>query len=113
MDPFDPTSATIRPLAEYSERLPSGRKGKRLHRATLFRWASQGVRGGVVLETRRLGGCRYTCDKWGAEFMDATSAVDSLPHPRRSLPAEQRDRIRRAFNLAPGASTPAASTRAS
>jgi len=99
MDPFDPTSTQLRPLADYSERLPSSRRGKQFHRSTLWRWFSRGVRGGIALETQRLGGCRYTCDVWVAEFMRATTAADSLPKPRRSLPAEERDRIRREFNL--------------
>ena len=111
MDPFDPTSSKLRPLAEYSDRLPSSRRGKRLHRATLFRWVSPGVRDGIALQSVRLGGCRYTCDAWVADFMRATSAADSLPHARRSLPAEQRERIRREFNLdteaSPAASAPA------
>jgi hypothetical protein len=99
MHPFDPTSTQLRPLAEYSERLPSSRRGRKLHRSTLCRWMRGGVRGGIVLQTTRLGGCRYTCDAWVAEFMRAASAADSLPHPRRSLPAEEQDRIRREFDV--------------
>lgn len=101
METFDPTSPKLRPLAEYSDRLPSSRRGKRLHRATLFRWVSPGVRGGIALRSVRLGGCRYTSDAWVAEFMRATSAADSLPHPRRSVSAEKRERIRREFDLGP------------
>jgi len=39
--------------------LPRRRKGKRPHVATLFRWATLGVRG-VVLETIQCGGTRCT-----------------------------------------------------
>ena len=53
---INPKSDELRPLREYSGRLPSSRPGKRLNPSTLFRWASQGVRG-QVLETRLLGGC--------------------------------------------------------
>ena len=65
---INPKSDELRPLREYSGRLPSSRPGKRLNPSTLFRWASQGVRG-QVLETRLLGGTRVTCDAWVHEFM--------------------------------------------
>lgn len=99
MHAFDPASTQLRPLAEYSDRIPSSRRGKKLHRATLWRWAFDGVRGGIVLQTARLGGCRYTCDAWIAEFMRAASTADVLPRAQRALPAEDRERIRKEFNL--------------
>ncbi len=99
MDPLDPSSTQLRPLAVYSDRIPSSRRGKILHRATLWRWAFGGLRGGIILQTVRLGGCRYTCDAWIVEFMRAASAADSLPHPRRSLRPAERDRIRAEFDL--------------
>lgn len=45
--------------AAKSKCLPRRRKGKRPHVATLFRWATVGVRG-VVLETIQCGGTRCT-----------------------------------------------------
>ena len=45
--------------AAKSKHLPRRRKGKRPHVATLFRWATVGVRG-VVLETIQCGGTRCT-----------------------------------------------------
>lgn len=67
-DPIDPTCLCLRPLAEYSRRLPSSRSGKRLHRATLWRWALRGARG-RKLRTAALGGSRVTCDAWVWEFL--------------------------------------------
>lgn len=104
MTPFDPTSAELRPLAEYSERLPSSRRGKRVHRATLWRWALKGTRGGVLLPTVRLGGCRYTCDASVAEFMRRLSEPVPRNEVQASLPSGERDRIRQRFDLPEGAS---------
>jgi hypothetical protein len=36
--PIDPSCLRLRPLAEYSSRLPSSRPNSRLNRATLWRW---------------------------------------------------------------------------
>lgn len=71
-EPFDPTSKRFRPLAEYSNVLPSCRPGRRLHRATLWRWALKGV-GGVRLQTVSLGTARLTTDADIAAFMRALS----------------------------------------
>jgi hypothetical protein len=68
-EPLDPESHALRPLAEYAARLPSSRHGKRLNRATLWRWALKGVRGGRRLHTVALGYGRMTCDAWVWEFM--------------------------------------------
>lgn len=73
MDAIDPNCTRLRPLAEYSERLPSSRQGKRLNRATLWRWALKGMTDGRYLRTVGLGSGRFTCDAWVAQF---------LSHPR-------------------------------
>lgn len=57
MTPIDPQCTELRPLAEYSKRIPSSRAGKKLNRATLWRWALNGLQG-VKLETVRIGGGR-------------------------------------------------------
>lgn len=76
MEPFDSNSTQLRPLAEYSKRLPSTRQGKRLNRATLWRWALKGS-GGVILRTERLGGGRFTCDAYVADFIAQLSGDDA------------------------------------
>lgn len=68
MNTIDPGCRVLRPLAEYAWRLPSRRTGKRLNRATLWRWALRGVRG-RCLETVQLGGGRMTCDAWVWAFV--------------------------------------------
>lgn len=71
-EPFDPSSTRFRPLAEYSNLLPSSRPGRRLNRATLWRWALKGV-GGVRLQTVSLGSARLSTDADIAAFMRALS----------------------------------------
>lgn len=78
MNAFDPRCTNLRPLLEYSKRLPSSRPGKRLNRSTLIRWALHGVRGGVKLPTVCLGGCRFTSDAFVAEFMRQLTVADEL-----------------------------------
>jgi hypothetical protein len=46
-------------LEDVADYLPSSRRGKRLGRAVVFRWALHGVRG-TVLETMKVGGARFT-----------------------------------------------------
>lgn len=55
---IDITTEALLSLTEAARRLP-GRRGKRIHVATLHRWASRGVKG-VQLETVRVGGTRCT-----------------------------------------------------
>src|SRR5262245_51033290 len=102
MDPFDPTCTRLRPLAEYTGRLPSSRPGKRLNRATLWRWSLKGTSSRVLLQTARLGGCRYTCDAWVAEFMAALSAAPSAGAQAPPISDEERARILRHFGLGVG-----------
>jgi hypothetical protein len=99
MDPLDPTCTKQRPLAEYSERLPSSRPGKRLNRATLWRWSLKGTSDRVLLRTARLGGCRYTCDAWVAEFMAALSSSPASEASPPTMREEDRLRIAERFGL--------------
>jgi hypothetical protein len=85
--PFDPTSTELRPLAEYTDRIRSRRRCRKLNRATLWRWAMRGARGGKIrLETLLIGGGRFTSDAAVAAFMqalsqpEAPSAAATAPH---------------------------------
>jgi hypothetical protein len=99
MEPFDPTSTKLRPLAEYSDRLPSSRRGRMIHRATLWRWALKGTGGGILLPTVRLGGCRYTCDANVAQFMRQLSVPGPRPTAPNAMRPEERQRIAERFDL--------------
>lgn len=101
---IDPTCNELRPLAEYSRRLPSSRRGKRLNRATLWRWALRGARGGRRLRTVCLGSGRMTCDAWVWEFVGerGTPNPDSGSHGL-PLDGEARQRIARELGARGGA----------
>lgn len=73
MESLDQNCRQLRPLADYADRLPSSRRGKKLNRATLWRWALRGFPDGRYLRTVALGSGRFTCDAWVAQF---------LSHPR-------------------------------
>jgi uncharacterized protein DUF1580 len=56
---IDLASETLISFSDACRRLPSRRAGRPAHPATLYRWASEGVRG-VRLETIRVGGSLCT-----------------------------------------------------
>ena len=68
------------PLSEVPERLPFRRRGKRVHKSTVWRWASRGVRG-HKLKTWRVGGTTCTTQAAIDEFISLTS--ERTPSPRR------------------------------
>jgi hypothetical protein len=105
MHPLDPSDRQLRPLSEYTKRIPSRVPGKCLNRATLWRWALHGR-----LRTVQIGGGRFTCDAWVCEFIhggrsDARAPITPalraeldqitarLESPRRPIPPEERARI--------------------
>ncbi|MEK6677602.1 MAG: DUF1580 domain-containing protein [Planctomycetota bacterium] len=65
--------------AAKSKHLPRRRKGKRPHVATLFRWATVGVRG-IVLETIQCGGTRCTSVEALQRFFERCTDPSALPH---------------------------------
>jgi hypothetical protein len=76
------------PLAQAPKLLPPGRQGKRRHTATMFRWATIGLRG-VVLETVQVGGTRCTSRAALERFFAALTAqatgnsIPARPQPQR------------------------------
>lgn len=99
-DPFDPTDDRLRPLAEYTDRLPSRCRGRKLNRATLWRWALHGVRGGKVrLATWLLGGGRFTSDEAVAAFMEerAFAGTPEKPSAMDIISEQRRAAIRKRF----------------
>lgn len=96
--PIDPECRLLRPLAEYTTRLPSARKGKRLNRATLWRWSLRGVRG-RRLHTVLCGGSRMTCDAWVWEFLQGNPVKARTRRLRPGLRPDERRGIARALGL--------------
>ena len=77
------------------KRLPRRRKGKRPHVATLFRWATVGVRG-VVLETLQCGGTRCTSVEALQRFFerctDPSAPVSATTNKAREREIAQAER---------------------
>lgn len=53
------------------------RNGKKIHIATVFRWARKGL-GGRVLQSRLIGGVRYTTVAALNEFFDTNTIAASV-----------------------------------
>ena len=69
---IDLTTETVLSLTQATKLLPQRRKGKRPHVATLYRWASRGLRG-VKLETIQIGGTLCTSVPALQRFFEALS----------------------------------------
>jgi hypothetical protein len=65
---------TIVPLLHIREHIPSARRGKRLSKGVIFRWAKKGV-AGVVLETFKVGGSRFTSLEALQRFIDGQNCT--------------------------------------
>ena len=70
---IDPFEEELVPLAKIPEVLPRGQSGKKIHRATGFRWALKGIRG-IRLETIKVGGSRFTSHEALSRFIVHLSA---------------------------------------
>lgn len=89
---IDVNCESLLTLTEAAKRLPSRRPGKSPHVATLYRWASRGVRG-VVLDTVRIVGTGFTSVEAVGRFSRALterSAVPRVGGPRCGAPAGSR-----------------------
>jgi hypothetical protein len=90
-------------LAEAARVVPAFRPGKPTHAATVWRWASKGVRldnGTVVkLETCRIGGRQMTSRAALGRFIKAQTPpadMDMGPMPAQTTPAKRNRRAKRA-----------------
>ena len=57
------------PLSSVAKLLPTRADGRRIHTATIWRWATSGS-GGRRLRTVRLGRTHFTSSEWVREFLD-------------------------------------------
>lgn len=89
-DPADPQELIA--LRDVPAQLPT-RAGRRVHLATVHRWALRGV-AGQVLRTVSVGGQRATTLRWLSEWMERVAAarIGSTSKPR----LDPRDRRRKA-----------------
>jgi hypothetical protein len=96
VDMIDIKREQLLTLAEASRKLPSSRRGKKVHVATIFRWHKHGSRG-VKLECVRVGSSLMTTVEALQRFIERLSAVQeagsTLPPPIPTL--DERDVIAR------------------
>jgi hypothetical protein len=76
--PINTLTETVVPFAEAARRLPRLRGDRPVNPATLWRWASSGLRG-VVLETCRVGGTRCTSLEALSRFFAALTGRGTGP----------------------------------
>ena len=88
--PIDVNNETLLSFAEAARRLSTG--GRRLHVATIHRWATRGIRG-VRLECVKVGRYRVTTAAAIERFVAELTARDLEQH--RSSQATAPDRPRR------------------
>jgi hypothetical protein len=84
--PIDPLSEETISLAAAARRLPKLRAGRPVSPATIWRWASHGLRG-VRLETARVGGTTVTSPAALRAFFAALGDRSESP----IVPASVRD----------------------
>ncbi len=95
---IDLTNEQVLSLAQAAKHpaLPRRRAGKRVHIATLHRWATRGCRG-IQLETIRFGGTRCTSLEAVQRFCERLSDADPCVSAQISVtPARRRREIARA-----------------
>jgi hypothetical protein len=87
------TPSTPIPLSKLSKFIPPGRKGKRRHAATIYRYAQRGVRG-IRLLTMQLPDGLYTTLAWWHEFVDQLTAALGRPQvgPQEQAPRANSQR---------------------
>ena len=90
---IDISSEPLIRLEDVRDYIPSSRKGKRLSKAVPYRWAKDGVRG-VVLETVKVGGGRFTSLAALHRFI-ATTNADHVRLPKTDT--ARNERIERAL----------------
>ena len=75
----------LRTLAKIARLLPVVRGDKPPHPATLYRWATVGIRADsgriIKLKTVFVGATRLTCLAWMKEFQAARNDVEYMPLP--------------------------------
>lgn len=78
-------------LTDAAKRLPQRRAGKRPHVATLYRWASRGIRN-VQLETIQIGGTMCTSMEALQRFFDQLS-TPTPPDPKAQVAPSRKKEL--------------------
>ncbi len=85
---IDVATQTVFPLADTPAHVPRRRGGKKLNKATAFRWAKDGLRG-VRLETLRVGGTLCTSVEALQRFFERLSEEEPRATQMRTPAARQ------------------------
>jgi Protein of unknown function (DUF1580) len=91
---IDLSKETLISCREASKFFPPGRRGKKPHRSTIFRWITCGVRG-VRLEAVSMPGGRATSKEAIARFLEVLTEQDERANPFRKPTAPSLDRRRK------------------
>ena len=83
---IDISSETMRPLSNIARTVPNKRGGIGINVCTVWRWATDGVRG-HVLETVLIGGTRFSSDEALRRFLANINGVPALPPTNRNRQA--------------------------
>ena len=82
----------LQDLPNRSDLIPPRNSGRKLGRATVWRWTTRGV-AGVVLRTVNIGGSPATCAEWLNDFFETIAIARRGQPPVRTGPTiNQRTR---------------------
>jgi hypothetical protein len=68
-------------LKELARSLPKRRNNRSVHIATVHRWRTRGLAGGIRLEAVRIGGVWHTSQEAFQRFCDRLTAASESPEP--------------------------------
>ena len=93
---IDFSQEEILTFSEAAKRLPRRRAGKKTHVATLYRWASRGLKG-IALETIHVGGTSCTSREALQRFFERLHTAMRTPRLDEHRPSRSREKaIRKA-----------------
>ena len=93
------TNEDVIPLSDVPKELPPLRRGRRVHKSTVYRWTSRGTNG-IRLEVAKIGGTLVTSREALQRFVDrltAKAAGEVPPPDRRTEEVIERELDRHGF----------------
>jgi Protein of unknown function (DUF1580) len=96
---IDLSKETLISAKEVSKFFPPGRRGKRPHRSTIYRWCIDGVKG-VRLESVVLPSGRATSKEAIGRFLEALTELKENQHPNSAPTAPTINERRREIEAA-------------
>ncbi len=84
------------PVRDLPGRFPPRPNKNRIHLSSFYRWITRGVRGGIVLESIKLGGTTYVSAQALERFAERLSAATNQTPRKADTPRTRRREIDRA-----------------